>query len=372
MQKRKIKVANIVGTRPNFIKIFPVIREMDKAGCFEHTLIHTGQHHDSNMSDIFFKEFSIKEPEIKIESGGGSHSEQTGKIMTGLEKAFMKLKPDLVLVVGDVNSTLAATLAASKLLIPVAHVEAGLRSFDRTMPEEINRIITDRFSKYLFVTSADAIENLKREGIERKNVFFTGNVMIDTLLLLKKRIVKENKILTTLRLKKKTYCYLTLHRPSNVDNKEQLKKITDIISKITKELTVVFPLHPRTRKMLVAFRLERFLTEPNIVFTRPLGYNDSINLTINSRFVITDSGGIQEETTALGIPCITMRENTERPVTVTAGTNTITGSNTKKLIRAYRSIMNGTYKKGHIPKYWDGKAAKRIVKILKEKLYLQQ
>lgn len=372
MKKRKVKVANIVGTRPNFIKIFPVIREMDNAGCFEHTLIHTGQHHDSNMSDIFFKEFSIKEPDIQIVSGGGSHSEQTGKIMAGLETVFMKIKPDLVLVVGDVNSTLAATLAASKLLIPVAHVEAGLRSFDRTMPEEINRIVTDRFSKYLFVTSADAIENLKREGIKGKNVFFTGNVMIDTLLFLKKGIIKENKILTALSLEKKKYCYLTLHRPSNVDSKEHLKKITGTISKISKDITVVFPIHPRTKKMLHTFGLEKFLSEPNIVFTGPLGYNDSINLTINSRFVITDSGGLQEETTALGVPCITLRENTERPVTVTAGTNTITGSNTKKLISAYNSIMNGTYKKGRMPKYWDGKAAKRIVKILKEKLYLHQ
>jgi UDP-N-acetylglucosamine 2-epimerase (non-hydrolysing) len=261
MARRKIKVANIVGTRPNFIKIFPILREMDKSGGFSHTLIHTGQHHDSNMSDIFFKEFGIKEPEIKIDAGGGSHSEQTGKIMTGLEKAFMDLKPDLVLVVGDVNSTLAATLAAVKLHIAVAHVEAGLRSFDRTMPEEINRIITDRFAEFLFVTSEDAIENLKKEGIKKNKIYFTGNVMIDTLLTLKKQIIKDNTILKQLGIEKNNYCYLTLHRPSNVDNKEQLKNITRAISKISRELNVVFPIHPRTRKMLVSFSLENFLKE---------------------------------------------------------------------------------------------------------------
>lgn len=369
MAKKKIKVINIVGTRPNFIKIFPILREMDRAGIFEHTLIHTGQHKDFLMSDIFFEEFGIKEPDIKIEIEGGSHSQQTGQIMIGLEKAFIEIKPDFILVVGDVNSTLAATLAAVKLHIPVVHVEAGLRSFDRNMPEEVNRIITDRFSDLLFVTSEDAIVNLKKEGIDKKKVFFTGNVMIDTLLTLKSKIIKESTILKQLGIKKNNYCYLTLHRPSNVDNKEQLKKITKALSEISKELTVVFPIHPRTKKMLEQFNLADFLKEPNIIFAEPLGYNDSINLTINSRLVITDSGGIQEETTALRIPCITMRENTERPVTVTAGTNTIVGTDTKKLFRVFRHIMNGTYKKGKMPKYWDGNAGTRIVKILKDKFY---
>ena len=319
------------------------------------------------MSDIFFKELSIKKPDIGIISGPGTHSEQTGKIMTGLEKEFMRLKPDLAIVVGDVNSTLSAAIVTSKMNIPLAHVESGLRSYDKNMPEEINRIVTDRLSEYLFTTSRDANRNLLKEGIDKKKIYFTGNIMIDTLV----KFIKKSDTGTVLKkygLKKKEFCLLTIHRPSNVDEKTVLEKIAKAIKKISASIKVIFPVHPRTALKIKEFRLEKYFSQPLVIMTEPIGYFETIALTSTAKLVITDSGGLQEETTYLRVPCLTLRENTERPVTVTIGTNTITGSNTAFLLKKFNEILAGKYRKGKLPEYWDGKTAQRITKILKKKL----
>jgi UDP-N-acetylglucosamine 2-epimerase (non-hydrolysing) len=366
-EKKKIKIVCIAGTRPNFIKIAPLINELNKVKNFKSEIIHTGQHYDASMSDIFFKELNIKKPKISISSGSGSHSDQTGKIMTGLEKVFLRSRPDLVIVVGDVNSTLAASIVTSKLHIPLAHVEAGLRSFDLTMPEEINRIVTDRLSEYLFTPSRDGDENLKKEGISTKRVFFTGNIMIDTLVKYIRRI-DSDAILKKYVLKKNEFCLLTLHRPSNVDNKAVFEKLAKAINQISRDIKIVFPAHPRTIARMKAFGLEKYFKSANILLTDPIGYLDTIGLIASSKLVITDSGGLQEETTFLKVPCITLRENTERPVTSKIGTNTVIGIDTELLKTMVNKILNGRYKKGKIPKYWDGNTADRIVNILKRKL----
>lgn len=334
---------------------------------FRVTLIHTGQHYDSTMSDIFFKELNIKRPSVNIISGSGSHACQSAKIMTGLEKVFTKNRPKLVIVVGDVNSTLSAAIVTSKMNIPLAHVEAGLRSYDMGMPEEVNRIVTDRLSAYLFTPSADAGENLAKEGIEKSKIFFTGNIMIDTL---KKFIIKSNPAGTLKKFGtgKNEYCLITLHRPSNVDNKAILEKLARAIRKISERVKVIFPVHPRTTRMIKEFGIGKYFDSPGILITEPIGYVETVALISNARLVITDSGGLQEETTYLGVPCLTLRENTERPITVSVGTNTIVGTNTELLLREFRRIMNGKYKKGKQPKYWDGNTAGKITKILRKKL----
>jgi len=318
------------------------------------------------MSDIFFKELKIRKPDINILSGSGTHSEQTSKIMVGLEKEFLKLRPNLVIVVGDVNSTLASALVTSKLHIPLAHVEAGLRSYDITMPEEINRIVTDRISELLFTPSMDANENLRKEGIDKKKIHFTGNIMIDTLAGFIKKS-NSHAILYKYNLDKKNYCFITLHRPSNVDDKETFEKLARAINKMSKKIKIIFPVHPRTEARIKKFRLQKYFDETNIIITEPIGYIDAIGLTASSKFVVTDSGGIQEETTYLKVPCLTLRNNTERPVTATIGTNTVIGTDTALLLNKFEEIMNGKYKKGTIPKYWDGNAAVRIVNILKRR-----
>ena len=331
-------------------------------------LIHTGQHHDYVLSELFFRELSIKEPDIYLGVGSSTHAVQTGRIMAGLEKVFMKSKPSLVLVVGDVNSTLAASLTCSKMDIPVAHVEAGLRSCDPQMPEETNRIVTDVLAEYLFTTSKDANANLEKEGIDKRKIFFTGNVMIDTLLKLKPKAEKMDAQLSGFNLKKKNYALITLHRPSNVDNKSVLTGIIKTLVHISKSLPIMFPIHPRTEKKIDEFGLRHYFKSDSIRLIKPIGYLENLNLMLNSKVVLTDSGGIQEETTVLRIPCLTVRENTERPVTAEIGSNTVVGTNPEKIFNEFNKIMHGTYKKGKIPKYWDGRASERIVKILKSKL----
>jgi len=372
------KIISIVGARPNFMKMAPVHKALQKyKSKIVHRIIHTGQHYDQKLSDVFFRELEIPKPHIYLGVGSKSHSEQTADIMVKLEKVLLKEKPDMVLVYGDVNSTVAAGLVCAKLFksqyetIPLAHIESGLRSFDKTMPEEINRTLTDRLSKYLFVTEKSGVDNLLKTGFNKKNIFLVGNTMIDSLVHYLPKARKSN-ILKELCLTKKEYALATLHRPSNVDDKNNFKKIIEIFryqNKLNPDIDIVFPVHPRTVKMLKKFGLENKLNSiNNLILTEPLGYFDFLNLILNAKFVLTDSGGIQEETTFLKVPCLTLRENTERPVTCETGTNTICGLNMKKIHKEITDINKGTYKKGNIPNLWDGKSAERITKIITEKI----
>lgn len=364
---KKIRVLNIVGARPNFMKIAPLMKEMKKDSRFSPSLVHTGQHYDTEMSHVFFEDLKLPKPDIYLGVGSGHHAKQTAKVMIELEKILLKTKPDLVIVVGDVNSTLAASLVVAKLHIPLAHIEAGLRSFDKTMPEEINRRVTDALSDYIFTTDQRANTNLLREGLPKSKIFFVGNVMIDTLKLLYPIATKRNTF-KALKVKKKDYTLLTLHRPSNVDNKVILLKLLEAINTISQWMPIVFPIHPRTKARIKSFRLNRYLLNPNFKVIEPVGYIDFLNLMMNSKCVLTDSGGIQEETTVLKVPCLTLRENTERPITVFEGTNTLVGSDTDKVITLIRKIIRGTYKKGKIPRFWDGNASRRIMRILAKHL----
>lgn len=372
------KIISVVGARPNFMKMAPIHKQLLKhKSKVIHKIVHTGQHYDKKMSDVFFKELELPKPDIYLGVGSRSHAGQKAHIMIEFEKVLLKEKPDLVLVYGDVNSTTAASLVSSKMLnskglnIPVGHIESGLRSYDRTMPEEINRMVTDILSDYLFVTEPGGVRNLKKEGIDDRKIFFTGNTMIDSLKFYLKKIAKSN-ILNELCVSKENYALVTLHRPSNVDSKDNLKKILNIfksINKINPGLDIVFPVHPRTVKMLEKFNLKNSFDEIiNLIITEPLGYLDFLNLTTNAKFVLTDSGGIQEETTYLQIPCLTLRENTERPVTTELGTNVICGLKEKLIIKKIMEIESGKFRKGKIPKLWDGNAAERVVKILLTKL----
>lgn len=363
------KILNVVGARPNFMKILPIISELNRyRDVFDHKLVHTGQHYDSEMSSIFFKDLSLPKPDIHLGVGSGTHAVQTANIMIKFERVVLQEKPDLVIVVGDVNSTLACSIVCSKLGIQVSHVEAGLRSFDRSMPEEINRVVTDALSDFLFTTSQEADENLVREGISRDKIFFVGNVMIDTLLENRKK-AESSCILEELNLKERDYAILTLHRPSNVDNRENLVKILKALNEIQRRIPIVYPIHPRTRKRLEEFSLEEDVKSiKNLRLIDPIGYLDFLRLMIDSSFVLTDSGGIQEETTFLNIPCLTLRENTERPITVEIGTNIIVGTCPKRIVEEAVNILNGNRKEGKIPPLWDGKASKRIVDVLRRNL----
>ena len=356
------RFACIVGARPNFMKMAPILRAFEDYADADPVLIHTGQHYDRNLSDVFFEELGIRSPDISLGIGSGSHGEQTGRLIIELEKVFTEAQPpfDRVVVVGDVNSTMAATLAAVKLNIPVAHVEAGLRSFDRRMPEEANRIVTDSLSDLLLVSEPSGQENLLREGHAQAQIRVVGNVMIDTLLRLVGQASKQ-PVLTDLRLEPGTYAVVTAHRPSNVDNPETLRGLIDVLVGVSAALPVVFPVHPRTRARLESFNLLAGLKAASGIKTlEPLGYLDFLALTSQSRVIVTDSGGLQEESTALEIPCLTMRENTERPVTVSEGTSTLCGSDPQVLDDHLRQVLNGTYKAGRCPALWDGKAAERI------------
>ena len=358
------KFACIVGARPNFMKMAPILRAFE-AHDAETILIHTGQHYDKNLSDVFFEELGIKKPDVSLGVGSGSHAQQTAKLLTSLEDTFVAArdegKPfDRVVVVGDVNSTMAATLSATKLHIPVAHVEAGLRSFDRRMPEEINRIVTDGLSDLLLVSEPNGLKNLRAEGHPDENVKLVGNVMIDTLMR-QVKAARERTLLADLGLEQGTYCVVTLHRPSNVDTAESLGALVDVLADVSGRLPIVFPVHPRTKARLDEFGLyERLDGAEGVRLLGPLGYNDFLCLTSQARVIVTDSGGLQEETTALEIPCLTMRENTERPVTVSEGTSTLCGSDAGVLNSHLEAVLSGSYKTGKCPELWDGRAAERI------------
>ncbi len=359
------RFACIVGARPNFMKMAPILHAFREVEDAQATLIHTGQHYDRNLSDVFFDELDIQRPEVSLGIGSGSHGEQTGRLLIELEKTFVEAeesgsKYDRVVVVGDVNSTMAATLAAVKLQIPVAHVEAGLRSFDRRMPEEANRIVTDSLSDMLLVSEPSGVENLQREGHPDDRIRLVGNVMIDTLLR-QVAVARKGTLLTELKVEPGTYCVVTLHRPSNVDTTEALGSLVNVLVEVSANLPIVFPVHPRTRARLDSFGLnDRLAQAAGVHILDPLGYNDFLSLTSQARVIVTDSGGLQEESTALEIPCLTMRENTERPVTVTEGTSTLCGSDAKVLHANLEAVLNGSYKDGACPELWDGNAAKRI------------
>ena len=365
-----MKIINVVGARPNFMKMAPIIEAMNMyPDQIEHLLIHTGQHYDEKMSKSFFVDLGMPKPDMDLEVGSGSHAEQTAKIMVAFEKVCLQEKPDLVIVVGDVNSTMACTITAKKLGIKVAHVEAGLRSGDMLMPEEINRLCTDVLCDYLFTTDHIADENLLAEGVAKEKIVFVGNVMIDTLIK-HREMAGKLELMQKLGLKSGAFATLTLHRPSNVDDKEILQGILEALTEISKQLPIIFPIHPRTRKMVEQFELSHYLNSSDkiegIWITEPLGYLEFLHLNMNARMVLTDSGGLQEETTVLGVPCITMRPNTERPVTCEVGTNVIVGNSKEKILSTARKILNEKSKDGKIPEKWDGKAAERIVSWLVE------
>lgn len=355
----------VAGARPNFMKIAPLIKEFQKEK-IRFKLIHTGQHYDYNMSKIFFDDLGIPVPDIYLGIGSGTHAVQTAKIMIEFEKVLIKEQPLLVVVVGDVNSTIACALVAKKLHIKVAHIEAGLRSFDMKMPEEVNRLLTDQISDFLFTTEKSAALNLKNEGIDSDKVFFVGNIMIDTLTMNLEKAKKLN-LLDKYNLKKNDYALLTLHRPANVDTKENLEKILKILKFLNERVRIFFPIHPRTKKNLERFDLEKRVKDMNIVLSNPIGYLEFLNLILNSKLILTDSGGIQEEASYLKIPILTARESTERPITVDEGTNVIIGNNLVKAKKYIEEIFSNTYKQGKTIEKWDGQTAKRIVRIIKEK-----
>lgn len=360
---QSLKIIHIVGARPNFMKAGPVIRALGFQDRIHQILVHTGQHYDLNMSDIFFQQLNIPEPDINLEVGSGTQAVQTAEIMVRLEKVLFKEKPDLVIVYGDVNSTLAGALVCAKLLIPLAHVEAGLRSFDRTMPEEINRVITDQLAQLLFIHSPEAEANLLREGVLREKIYYVGNVMIDTLVnLLTLAKVRWENLSSKYNINANKYALVTLHRPSNVDNGSSLKAIMDALSEISKWIKVIFPVHPRTRKNLAKNGIKQ--EGENFYLIDPLGYLDFLALQNCAGLVITDSGGIQEETTYLKVPCLTIRENTERPITITMGTNALVGQDMALLKKSVLEILSGDWKQGQEVPLWDGQSAPRIAEII--------
>ena len=363
-----LKVINVVGARPNFMKVAPIVAAMKRRpATFQPLVVHTGQHYDSAMSDSFFRDLDLPEPDTHLGVGSRSHAAQTAAVMERFEPVVLREKPDWVLVVGDVNSTIACALVCVKLGVKVAHVEAGLRSRDRTMPEEINRLLTDQIADLLFTPSPDADENLLAEGIPRERIRFVGNVMIDSL---QKNLQAARDLRTKeqLGLQDRGYALLTLHRPSNVDLYDSFERILSALEVIASKLPIVFPVHPRTRKTIAELGLsDRVARITELRTVDPLGYLEFLNLSSSARLVMTDSGGIQEETTALGIPCLTLRENTERPITVEMGTNVVVGTDTTKIIAAATAALNGSAKKAlRQPPFWDGRTSERILDALEE------
>ena len=369
-----MKLMCVVGARPNFMKAAPVIDSLRRYPDMQVMLVHTGQHYDHKMSTLFFQELGMPKPDIDLQVGSGSHGEQTGHIMMKIEPLMISDRPDVVIVFGDVNSTIAAALCAAKLGIQVAHVEAGLRSFDRTMPEELNRILTDNLSDFLFTTEAGARKNLMREGIGDEKIHFVGNVMVDTLLKHRARAAALD-MSRQLGLQPGTYGLLTLHRPSNVDDEPTLTEILNAIDEISKGLTIIFPCHPRTRQRLSQGTFAQLMNtekpgcdRKRLVVLDPLGYLEFLSLMGDACLVMTDSGGIQEETTVLGVPCLTLRHNTERPVTVEQGTNVLVGNSRDHIVAAAEKALSGGAQHARVPELWDGKAAERIAAILHDHL----
>jgi UDP-N-acetylglucosamine 2-epimerase (non-hydrolysing) len=363
-----LNVINVVAARPNFMKMAPIIEAMNRRpDRIRHLLVHTGQHYDERMSRSFFTDLGMPRPDIDLEVGSGSHAEQTARVMVEFEKVCMRHRPDLVIVVGDVNSTLACTITARKLGIRVAHVEAGLRSRDMSMPEEINRLCTDVLCDYLFTTDHFADENLAAEGVAAERIFFVGNVMIDTLLK-HRELARGLDLADRWGLQPRGFATLTLHRPANVDDPSILGGILEALSEIGQRIPVIFPIHPRTRKMVSQFGYDGYFSgtpKPHgLWLTQPLGYLDFLHLNMNAMMVFTDSGGLQEETTVLGVPCVTLRNNTERPITCEVGTNLIAGNTREGILRCASAVLQADAPRGSVPERWDGQAAERIVGIL--------
>lgn len=357
----------VAGARPNFMKIAPIVRALKAHGGLDYKIIHTGQHYDREMNEVFFEELGIPQPDVFMGAGGGSHAQQTAKIMTAFEELCQARRPDAVLVVGDVNSTLACSIVAKKLNIPVAHVEAGLRSGDMSMPEEINRLVTDSISDWFFVTEPSGVEHLCREGKAERAIHHVGHVMVDNVLYQAEKLAQLAALFETSDFKRQheRYGVVTLHRPSNVDSAEMMARIGGALKEIAVDLPLLFPVHPRTRANLEKFGID---LGPNITLVGPQGYMAFLNLWKDAVVVLTDSGGLQEETTALGVPCITIRENTERPVTVEEGTNVLVGTDPARIVAEARKVMRGEGKQGRRPHLWDGRAAERIVGILAREL----
>lgn len=356
----------VAGARPNFMKIAPIVRALQgKSASFDFRIVHTGQHYDHSMSDVFFEELGIPKPDFQLDCGGGSHAEQTGKIMVAFEKICMDAPPDCVLVVGDVNSTLACSIVAKKLHIPVAHVEAGLRSGDMTMPEEINRLVTDSICDWFFCTEPAGVAHLQREGKDEARIFHVGHVMVDNLLYQAAKLDGADKsAFESVKIKQAVgarYGVMTLHRPSNVDDEHTLRTLAEALKTISADLPLVFPAHPRTQASLKKFGID---FGANVYLTGPLSYMDFLHLWKDAQLTMTDSGGLQEETTALGVPCLTLRENTERPITVEEGSNTLVGLDPAAIVREAQQVLAGKGKRGQKPLLWDGKAAERIVQTL--------
>ena len=359
-----LKIVCVAGARPNFMKIAPIIKAFHSGNTIDPFLVHTGQHYDEKMSDQFFRELEIPKPDVNLGIGSGSHAVQTAEIMKAFEPVCLEQQPDHVLVVGDVNSTIACGLVAVKLGIRLIHVEAGLRSGDRTMPEEINRILTDSISDLLFCTEQSGVDNLQKEGVPEHRIHLVGNVMIDTLLMCRAK-AEESTILDRMRLVPRQYATMTLHRPGNVDDPAIFKGLLDAIEQIQLDMPVIFPIHPRTQKNIQTFDLEkRIMQMKNFHLVDPIGYLDFLKLNTYAYMVLTDSGGLQEETTLLKVPCITLRNNTERPVTCQIGTNQLVGTDPQAILEAYRKIKKDEIPESQIPALWDGLAASRILSIL--------
>jgi UDP-N-acetylglucosamine 2-epimerase (non-hydrolysing) len=355
------KVVGVVGARPNYMKVAPIWRALETLGHVSRRLVHTGQHYDDNMSKIFFDELKLPKPDVYLGVGSGPHGEQTAKVMIEIEKVLSAERPQLLIVVGDVNSTMAGALVAAKIGVPVAHVEAGLRSFDRAMPEEINRMVTDIVADLLFTTEASAEKNLLKEGVDKDKIHFVGNVMIDSLEYYRP-MAERSTILDGLGLGSQAYGLVTLHRPSNVDDAGTIGQILGALTELGRECPLVFPAHPRTQKVLKDNKLTIPRERLNVI--DPVGYLDFVKLMLHARVVLTDSGGIQEETTVLGIPCLTIRENTERPITIELGTNRLVGTDGDRILREGRKALAAGSTPGRIPELWDGKASERIVRIM--------
>jgi UDP-N-acetylglucosamine 2-epimerase (non-hydrolysing) len=364
-----MRLVHVVGARPNFMKIAPVMKAVEALGGFEQVLVHTGQHYDPQMSDVFFKDLGLPKPDVFLGVGSGSHAEMTGKVMMQLEPVFAEKKPDMVVVAGDVNSTLAAAIVAAKAnpAIPVAHVEAGLRSFDMTMPEEVNRILTDRISALCLTPSPDGDENLRREGVPEERIVRVGNVMIDSLRQAQpvfERMAPE--VLAKAGVEKGRYALVTLHRPANVDDQAVLDRLVEALVRVAREMPVLFPVHPRTRRRLTEGHCgSRVASQHTLMLAEPVGYLEFQALMQNAKLVLTDSGGIQEETTAHGVPCLTLRENTERPVTITEGTNLLVGRDPERIWPEAEKILNGHSKAGRVPALWEGRAAERVAEAIR-------